>query len=232
MSSEPSSAPHPGSPDWPATAESRWAKPLSRFILHLVSRYTVTGREHIPPEPCIFASNHMSYWDVPAVNSAIGFGTVGMAARKYLGTWKEPFFRMYPIIWVEQFSADRAALRDAITVLKAGVSLGIAPEGTRSKVGALIEGRSGTAFIATRANVPIVPCAVWGTEKVLKRPRPAVRVRFGKPLRLPEGRAKGDDLDIYTERILCAIAALLPERYHGYYAGNPLIEEMRAIVEP
>jgi hypothetical protein len=65
---------------------------------------------------------------------------------------------------------------------------------------------------------------------VLKRPRPRVMVRIGKPFRLPEGRAKSRDLDEYTTRIMCAIAALMPEKYHGVYAGNPVIEEMAKIV--
>ncbi|MGQ9849973.1 MAG: lysophospholipid acyltransferase family protein [Aggregatilineaceae bacterium] len=217
-------------PDWPATRESRWAKPFTRLLLFLVARYEIIGKENIPDPPYIVVSNHMSFWDIPAINYATPFGTVGLAARKYKGTRLEPLFRLYPLIWVEQFSADRRALRDAITVLKAGVPLGIAPEGTRSRVGALIQGRAGVAFIATRANVPILPACVWGTEKILKRPRPKVVARFGKPFRLPEGHASGDELEAYTERIMCAIAALLPEKYHGYYAGNPLIEEMRRIV--
>jgi len=217
-------------PDWPATPGSRWARPLSRLLLFLFVRYEVIDRHHIPAPPFLMVSNHMSFFDVPAVNYPAACGTVGLAARKYKGTKYEPLFSLYPLIWVEQFSADRRALRDAITVLKAGVSLGIAPEGTRSKVGALIQGRGGAAFVATRADVPIVPACVWGTEKVFKRPRPKVIVRYGKPFRLPEGRAKGDDLDEYTARIMCAIAALLPEKYHGYYAGHPLIEEMRRIV--
>jgi 1-acyl-sn-glycerol-3-phosphate acyltransferase len=104
------------------------------------------------------------------------------------------------------------------------------PEGTRSKTGGLIEGREGIAFVATRANVPILPAALWGVEKILKRPRPRVNIRVGRPFRLPEGRAKGEQLHDYTDRVMCAIAALLPEQYHGVYAGHPLIEEMARIV--
>lgn len=223
--------PPPGMPEnWPASAESRFAKPFCRLVLGLVSNYKIVGRENLPEPPYIVASNHMSYFDIPAMDYISPVGTVGMAAKKYQGTWLEPLFQLFPLIWVEQFSADRKALRDALTVLKHGVSLAIAPEGTRSRVGKLIEARSGVAFLATRANVPIVPGAVWGTEKVLKHPRPTVVARLGKPFRLPEGRAKGDDLDDYTEQIMCAIAALLPEKYHGFYAGNLRIEEMRAIV--
>jgi 1-acyl-sn-glycerol-3-phosphate acyltransferase len=217
--------------NWPATPGSPWGKPLTHFLLRLVCRYHVIGRENFPAEPpYIIVSNHMSFWDIPAINTPPPLPVIGMAARKYQGTWKEFLFALFPLIWVDQFSADRRALQDSITVLKGGGVLGVAPEGTRSKTAQLIQGRSGVAFIATRAEVPIVPAALWGTEKVLKRPRPNVYVRFGKPFRLPEGRAKGDQLDAYTEQIMCAIAALLPEQYHGVYAGNPLIEKMRQIV--
>ncbi|MBN1202786.1 MAG: 1-acyl-sn-glycerol-3-phosphate acyltransferase [Anaerolineae bacterium] len=217
-------------PDWPATSQTRWAVPLARVVMFLLSRYRPSGMENLPEPPYLVVSNHMSYFDVTAMAPISPVGIVGMAAKKYQGTWVEFFMRLHALIWVEQFSADREALKAALTVLKHGVPLAIAPEGTRSKVNALIEGRDGAAFIATRANVPIVPAAIWGTEKILKRPRPRARVQIGKPFRLPEGRAKGDQLGAYTERIMCAIAALMPEQYHGYYAGNPLIDEMKQLV--
>jgi 1-acyl-sn-glycerol-3-phosphate acyltransferase len=199
--------------------------------MFLVSDFHVEGRENVPADPpYIMVANHLTYFDIPAMIPRAPYGTVGFAARKYKGTWKEPIFRMGAIIWITQFSADRDALRDALHVLKAGVPMAIAPEGTRSKTGGLIQGRDGVAFLATRANVPVVPAALWGTEKILKRPRPRVNVVIGKPFYLPEGRAKGSDLDEYTTRIMCAIAALMPEKYHGIYAGNPMIEEMAKIV--
>ncbi len=216
---------------WPATSGRPWIKTATRLLLRIVCRYEIIGRENLDLQPpYIVVANHLSYWDIPVVYSAPPIPMVGMAARKYKDTWKEPFFTLFPLIWVEQFSADRRALQDAITVLKGGAALGLAPEGTRSRTNQLSEGRPGVAFIATRANVPIVPGCVMGTEKILKHPRPHVVARFGKAFRLPEGRAKGDELDAHTERIMCAIAALLPEEYHGFYAGNPLIDEMRQIV--
>jgi 1-acyl-sn-glycerol-3-phosphate acyltransferase len=217
-------------PNWPATHESRWARPLTRLLMRTVSRYEVLGAENMPHPPFLLASNHMSFFDIPAVHLPTPLGTVGMAAKKYKGSRLEPLFSLYSVIWVEQFAPDLRALRDAITVLKAGGPLAMAPEGTRSRDARLMQGRAGAAFIATRANVPIVPVAVWGSEKVLKSPRPKVITRYGKPFRLPSGRAKGAQLDEYTERIMCAIAALLPEAYHGYYAGHPRIEEMREVV--
>jgi 1-acyl-sn-glycerol-3-phosphate acyltransferase len=202
----------------------------SRILMHLLSRYRVTGRENIPQPPFLATSNHLSYFDVPAVAGSMTMNIPALAAKKYKGTWMEPLFRVGGPVWIEQESPDREALMIVLKVIKRGSPFAIAPEGHRSRTGVLTEGKEGAAFIATRANVPIVPWVMWGTEKILKQIRPQVRVRIGKPYRLPEGRAKGDALKEYTERIMCAIAALLPEEYHGVYAGNPLIEEMGAIV--
>jgi 1-acyl-sn-glycerol-3-phosphate acyltransferase len=217
-------------PDWPATRQSPWALPLSRALIFLVCRLHSEGAEHIPEPPYIIVANHLTYFDVPAILHVCPPGIIGLVARKYQGTWMERLFRLNAVIWVTQFSADREALRSAIRVLEYGAPMGIAPEGTRSKTGGLIAGREGVAFVATRANVPIVPAALWGVEKILKRPRPRVNIRVGRPFRLPEGRAKGEQLREYTDRVMCAIAALLPEQYHGVYAGHPLIEEMARIV--
>ncbi len=201
-----------------------------KIAMHLLARVEVEGQDHIPAPPLLVTANHLSYFDVAAMTPYLPPGIIGLAAEKYRGTWMEPLFRANALIWVRQFSADRDALKKALMVLEHGAALAIAPEGTRSRTGGLIQGREGAAFLATRANVPIVPAVVWGTEKVLKRPRPRVHIRIGRPYRLPEGRAKGPQLAEYTERIMCALAALLPEEYRGVYRDHPLIEEMAEIV--
>lgn len=228
----PAQAPKEIPASWNATKQHPLYKPGSKLLLALFANFKVIGKENIPEPPYIVSSNHMSFMDIPAVIATFPYGVVGLAARKYKDTWREKMFTIASLIWVTQFSADRDAIRSAITVLKDGWIMGIAPEGTRSKVKALIPGTGGTAFVATRANVPIVPVGISGTEKMFHRPRPNVTMTIGKPLRFPEGRATGEDLDRYTEQIMCAIAALLPEKYHGAYAGNPLIAEMAKIVRP
>jgi 1-acyl-sn-glycerol-3-phosphate acyltransferase len=224
------SAPIDSLPEGVVSRQSRWTVPLSKLLLFLFSNYHTEGLENRPEPPYILVANHLSYVDIPTMMHVTPPGVIGFAARKYKDTWKEPFFKMNSVIWITQFSADREALRFAVQVLEKGGMLAVAPEGTRSKTGGLGQGREGAAFLATRANVPILPAALWGTEKVFHRPRPRVTVRVGKPFRLPEGRAKGDQLAEYTEQIMCAIAALLPEKYHGIYAGNPRIAEMAKIV--
>jgi 1-acyl-sn-glycerol-3-phosphate acyltransferase len=198
--------------------------------MHLFSDYRVSGLENIPKAPFLLTVNHMSYWDAPAAGSQFEDILPTLTARKYKGTWVGFLMHLGTPVWVEQEASDRQALMIALKVLQHGYPLAIAPEGTRSKSGALQAAREGAAFIATRANVPILPVAVWGTNQIFKTLRPEAHVKIGKPYQLPEGRAKGDQLTVYTERIMCALAALLPEQLHGYYAGNPLIAEMAKVV--
>lgn len=202
----------------------------SRIFMHLFSNYRASGLENIPKPPFLLTFNHLAFWDAPAIGAVLNYPTPAFAARKYKGKPISLLFYVGSPVWIEQESPDRKALATALKILEQGNLFAIAPEGTRSKTGSLMQGLEGVAFLATRANVPILPGALWGTNHMFKSLRPQVRVVFGKPYRLPEGRAKGNQLMEYTERIMCAIAALLPEAYHGVYAGNPLIQEMAALV--
>lgn len=199
--------------------------------MHLFSRYRILNQQNIPKQqPFLITMNHLAYWDVPALGGVFTPPIPGFAAKKYEGSSMGIFFNLGSPIWIEQESPDRHALMIALKILQAGFMFALAPEGTRSKTGTLAKGLEGAAFLATRAQVPILPVGTWGTEKMFHQVRPNVTVSVGKPYRLPEGRAKGDQLAEYTERMMCAIAALLPESYRGYYAGNPLIEEMAKII--
>jgi 1-acyl-sn-glycerol-3-phosphate acyltransferase len=128
---------------------------------------------------------------------------------------------------VDRGRYDRQALRDALGVLEGGGVLGIAPEGRMSLTGALERGKTGPVFLARKADVPILPVALTGTEKVLAEwrvfHRPQIRVNIGQVFQLPEreGRAamkeqRQDDADFIMERL----AELLPPEYRGVYADN------------
>jgi 1-acyl-sn-glycerol-3-phosphate acyltransferase len=203
---------------------------IFRITMHLVSRYTVIGRENRPDYQFLMTTNHLSFFDVPAMAGGLNRDVAVFAAKKYLGTRREWMFRLGSPVWIEQEAPDRQALMFMLKLAKQGYNIGAAPEGHRSKTGGLLQGQEGAAFLATRANLPILPIVTWGTEKIFKHPRPKVTVKIGKPYQLPEGRAKGDQLKEYTDRVMCALAALLPEQYHGVYAGHPLIEEMAKLV--
>jgi 1-acyl-sn-glycerol-3-phosphate acyltransferase len=101
----------------------------------------------------------------------------------------------------------------------------LAPEGSRSKTG-LLRGRTGVAYLATKIDVPVVPVAAWGQERWRSRFRSVrrlpVEVRVGQPIRFPVGATSPRLLREYTDRIMGAIAELLPAEYRGAYAELPV----------
>ncbi|MCS7178461.1 MAG: lysophospholipid acyltransferase family protein [Anaerolineae bacterium] len=200
-------------------------KRLVCTLFPLLVRARVTGEENFPPSgPYILATNHLSVFDLPLIMMVCPHTVRAFAASKHR---RNPFYFLLlsaaGSIWVRRGEIDREALRGAFEVLKRGEVLGMAPEGTRArKVYALQPGKTGAAYIATRADVPIVPVGLTGTEKVKENlprlRRTDVTITIGEPFRLPEsGRVRGPKLDEYTDLIMRRIAALLPPEYRGVY---------------
>lgn len=211
---------------------SRWMRPLSLIVMHLVSNYKIVGEENVPKPPYIVTANHTSHFDGVMGGTISRPDIPGFAAKKYQGKFIGFLMQTFAApIWIEQASPDRQAIKIALLTLKSGKPLAIAPEGHRSGDGKLREAYEGAAYIIDKAKVPIIPMAIAGAQNILKKPRPRVVVRLGKPYRLPEtARATKEQLKDFTDRIMCALAALLPEEQHGFYAGHPYIEEMGKLV--
>lgn len=137
-------------------------------------------------------------------------------------------------IWLNRDEPDTHAIRVARDYLQKGGLLGIAPEGTRSRTGALIQAKTGAAYMADKSGVPVVPIAITGTEGNLKRvvllQRPRIKVVFGQPFMLPpiDRNEREAGLQRNTDEIMCRIAALLPPQYHGAYAEHPRLKELLA----
>lgn len=199
-----------------------WA--LFRAGTHL----RVSGFEHVPTTGgLIVCPNHIHSLDIPLVGMAIPRRCTVMAADKWKGTpggWI--IERVTHIVYVARGEPDRAALAECLRILRAGESLAVAPEGTRSRQPGLQEGHDGAAYLATRSGSQIVPVAVWGQEQVfdaLRQLRRAeVHLRIGPPIILaPDAaRARSAELHGYTEQIMAAIAAMLPAEYRGVYEGR------------
>jgi 1-acyl-sn-glycerol-3-phosphate acyltransferase len=142
--------------------------------------------------------------------------------------------RSLDAIYIDRFNADMAVMREVLKRLRKGGVLVIAPEGTRSRSGTLLEGRPGTSFLAAKTGVPIIPVGATGTEDRLflanlkRLRRTPVRVSIGESFRLPS-LPKADreaTLQADTTEIMCRIAALLPEEYRGVYADHPRLQEL------
>ena len=141
-------------------------------------------------------------------------------------------------IYINRAEVDRQGLRDAMAAIERGVVFGLAPEGSRSKNGQMQEAKVGAAYLASRANVPILPVGFENNDRLFanfKRLRPTkITMRIGEPYTLPEigRRAKGKDLAAYTHLIMAKIAALLPPRYWGIYADSPALAALLAGEDP
>lgn len=206
-----------------------------RFLFDALTAHTTRGEERVPPEGgFILATNHMSRLDVPLLFiSSPRPDLVALVAENYR---RDPFFSFIITtsrsIWIDRDKADFAALRAGMDHLRNGGLLGIAPEGTRSRTGALLQAKTGVALLAEKARVPVIPVAQEGTEHAMRDlallHRPRVCVHFGAPFTLPPVDRGDRDGSLLrnTDEVMCRIAAMLPERYHGYYAGHPRLKEL------
>lgn len=197
------------------------------FLFRLLAHLEVQGVEHIPAEGAfILVSNHVSRLDSPVLMVALPRYFYVLAASEYrrFPPFAFLFDRTGAGIWVRRGEPDREALDKALAVLRAGYPLGIAPEGTRSRNGILQQGKPGVTLLAAKAEVPLIPLAVTGTETMvqdfshLRRMR--IRVVIGEPFTLPKtGRLTAAEREACTNLIMNQIAALLPPERRGIYAG-------------
>jgi 1-acyl-sn-glycerol-3-phosphate acyltransferase len=200
-------------------------KVLSRIFMNVVSDFQVNGLDNLIEPPFLMIGNHLQHPDTIAF-STLPANYYAYAAKKVEKTFIGWVFSLGTVIWIEQDSADTHALKLAIKALKAGNAFALYPEGHRSKKPGMQEGKEGAAFIATRAKVPIIPCSITGTHRIMKTLRPKVRLTIGKPFTLPETRAKSRELRFYTDYMMCTIANLLPSEYRGVYADHPLVAQI------
>lgn len=210
---------------------------LIRLLFNLIARVEVSGYEHVPAKGnFVIATNHLGIVDAPLAFYALDrwdlFVLIGEKWKKNgFFRWLGKYFNF---IFIDRFNPDIKALRKVMALMDEGKNLVIAPEGTRSRVGALIEGKPGVSYLATRLGQPIIPVAISGTEdKVifgnLKRLRRShIVLKAGPAFTLPPLPRENRDavLKQYTDEIMCRIAVLLPEKYRGVYKDHPRLEEL------
>jgi 1-acyl-sn-glycerol-3-phosphate acyltransferase len=188
------------------------------FFVRLVGvRLRVSGVERIPSGVCLFAANHTSSADPPAI--------VGAIPRRIAILLKESLFR-WPIVGQAFRSAhfipvNRSSHEDAVTsvekateALRAGQSFLIYPEGTRSPDGRLQRFKKGAVVMAIKAGIPIVPMICVGAHKVMEKRSLVIHpgeihVEFLEPIDATAYSV--DERDSLNDRLHAAMAAALPE---------------------
>lgn len=212
---------------------------LMRFLFNTFTSFDVIGLNNVPEEGgCILAMNHLSILDPPLVYVTMRGENGKMAALVADKYQKTPVIswlvNLFGGIWINREASDFQAIREARSFLQNGGKLGIAPEGTRSDTESLIPGKTGVAFLAHKAQVPITPIAVTGTENAFRElarlRRPNITLQFGEPFTLPplDRKDRAGSLDQNTDEIMCQIAVLLPPKYRGVYTDYPRLHELLA----
>lgn len=212
---------------------------LIRFLLRILTHVEVHGRENIPTTGnFVIAANHIGLVDafLPfyIINNT---NLVLLVGEKWEKLWIMRWLgRGLNFLFVDRFNPDLKAIRQVIMRMKSGEVLVITPEGTRSKVGYLIEGKPGVSYLAAKLNYPLTPVGISGTfDNVffgqLKRlHRPHIVVSVGPAFSLPslpsEGQDRDEALKTDTDEIMCRIAALLPQEQRGVYADHPRLKEL------
>jgi len=209
-----------------------------RWVMRVVVRvylvgglFRLEGLENVPLSGAVLiCPNHRSTIDPPLVPAFMPRGdTWNMAKSEYFARpgFKAWLFRSYQAFPVVRHTADRKAIRRAFEILAAGEALVIYPEGTRVESGGLKAAEPGAGFIAQRAEVPVLPVALTGTRECFPKGahwprRVPVRMRIGKPFRIPRKDAQGRKISAQeaSDIIMRAIAEMLPEEMRGVFAGG------------
>jgi 1-acyl-sn-glycerol-3-phosphate acyltransferase len=170
----------------------RFCRFLFRVYFRLYHRGRVYNAERLPDEGAfILAGNHVSFLDPPFFGLACRREAFYMARdslfRNPVANW---ILRSWNCVPINRERGDIGAMRTVLRMLGEAKAVLMFPEGTRSKDGQLQEARAGIGMIAARANVPIVPMRIFGTDRALPRgasvPRPArVEIKFGEPFKYP-----------------------------------------------
>ena len=199
---------------------------LSIIVVSMCLRLDKCGLENLPKQgPALIVGNHLGDADLivgmaisPAVN-------VEVLAKSEL--YEFPILGkvldIYGVIWIHRGQPDRRAIQSVLLGLKEGRMIAIAPEGRESLTGSMEEGTDGAAYIALKADVPIIPVTVTGTENTqvfgnLKRLRKTnVSLTVGEPFQLKTMSNQRESVKAGTETIMRILANQLPLSYRGEY---------------
>ena len=198
----------------------------------ILFRPKVKGLRNVPASgPLIIASNHLSFSDSIFMPLVVPRKVTFLAKSEYFTSpGPKGLLKKLTFIALGQVPVDRsggrrseAALITGLQVLSEGKCLGIYPEGTRSPDGRLYKGRTGIARLAIESGAPIIPVAMFNTEKIQPTGQvipniQRVGMTFGEPMYFD-----GDSTDLaylreVTDQIMNRIQELSGQEYVDEYA--------------
>jgi 1-acyl-sn-glycerol-3-phosphate acyltransferase len=218
-------------PRWAVRALRPSVRALFRGIFHILSRVEIQGLENVPSGGAyLIAINHVSLFEAPFV---VSFWPVAPEVAGAADVWNRPgqsiLAKVYGGIPIHRGHFDRRMIDTTLSVLRSGYPLLIAPEGGRSHTPGMQRAKPGVAYLMDKAAVPVVPVGIVGStddflERALRGQRPHIQMHVGPGLHLSPVMGKGKDRreirQQNADRVMAAIAALLPKNYQGVYANE------------
>ena len=201
-------------------------------ILLLLFRPKVRGLDLVPGSgPVIIASNHLSFSDSIFMPLVVPRKVTFLAKSEYFTSpGLKGFIKKITFIALGQVPVDRsggraseAAIITGLRVLERGDCIGIYPEGTRSPDGRLYKGRTGIARLAIESGAPVVPVAMFNTDKIQPTGKVIPNVKrvgmhFGQPMYFDGDSTDLQHLRDVTDQIMNAIHAMSGQEYIDIYA--------------
>lgn len=206
-------------------------------VLKVLFRPWTKGLDNLPLDgPAVLASNHLSFSDSIFMPLMVPRPVVFLAKSDYFtgrgikGRLTAAFFKLTNQLPMDRSggAASANSLQTGVEVLNGGGLLGIYPEGTRSPDGRLYRGKVGVAKLVLTANVPVIPVAMIGTDKVqpIGRRIPSIRrlgVIFGEPMDFSRYQGMADDRFVQrsvTDEIMYELMRLSGQEYVDSYAST------------
>ena len=228
---------------------------LIRLFVNLIAHVEVINEEKLPSTGSYaFATNHLGILDAFLAYYILNRWDFFIPVAE---KWEQSAFLRWlgkhlNFIFIDRFNPDIHAIRqilkrmengEVVSVsrkmidrMENGEVLVIAPEGTRSRIEKMAEGKPGVSYLVSKARFPVIPVGLAGTEdrvffsNLKKFKRTQIQVTIGDAFTLPVLPKKNRDeiLREYTDEIMCQIAALIPEKNRGVYAEHPRLKELLA----
>ncbi len=204
-----------------------------------MAKINIGGSENIPKKgPFIVVCNHFNRLDPPfviyAIKKPIQFLMASdqtVEAKIMWAPW------LYGFIPTNRQNMAPSTIKNSIAALKKGEIVGIFPESTATEH-FIRPAKKGAAYLAMTIGVPILPIGLVGMNNIwtnwFKGIKPKLQINIGKPFlprSIPKERTERNEAIKTTgEEIMCRIAALIPDEYHGTYSGDVRINNFRADV--
>lgn len=202
---------------------------LTRLVFRgLGLKFTISGEENVPRTGgAVMAINHVGYLDFTFAGLAArpAGRLVRFMAKKEVFDHKVsgPLMRGMKHIPVDRHGAANDSYQRAVKAVAAGEIVGVFPEATISQSFELKEFKTGAARMAMEAGVPLLPCVVWGSQRVFTKGRPKDLTR-GTPIRIVVGEPftpdPAADPVAVTADLKARMQVLLDEA-RATYPGSP-----------